>query len=222
MKTSWLKIGFLILALGLSACSEQYRVTDPGADPAEINEILDRMQTQGSAVSSFDVNLLGDLRDDPTGSIFFTRSGTNGLFPESVFSIADVSPFIDTGSSRLINVFEMELSEVSIAFVDGVSSPEFGSGRHFALMIEFNFQDGGPAEYYVGISNPEDYVFSDEAFEVQFPGVNGETIVLRSYGVSEDFSDELRTNVKFDVWVIDNQGQTFQIGQFSALAGFGG
>ncbi len=203
--------------LGLGACSNQWYEVNPGANEDEIVETINRIQSQ-TGTQAFDASLLADLNSDGGKTVYFLKSGGSGLLPEAVMSLRDVSPFLGgTATNNGLGVFGVGLSEVSVAFIDALSSD---NTRYFALMLEMKTDAG--TQYFVGISNPQDYAFSDNEFAVSFSGQNGQTVVLRTYDVDPDFSEALGANVAFQVYVLDQAGNEISIGHFAPLAGFGG
>ena len=217
---------FSKLAAGLSllvlaACSDQYKIVNPGGDSEDLNAMLDRMETV--QVNGFDQGLANQLLEDVGGTTYFTSAPSNGLVPESTFSIADSSPFTGSGNGAIQfpNAFDLFLDQVSIAFVDGLSA---NNDQYFMLLIEFNYQnDQGYAQAFKSISGPGSYGYSEDLFEARFisQGTSGETIVLRTFDLDPDVSNKLADNVQFQVYILDGNGIEYHIGQFSTLAGFG-
>ena len=200
----------------LTACSEQWHEVDTGASEDEIYEALDRMQGSNE-VQALGTNLITQMRDDSTNTIYFRKSANPGAVPESVFSMGDVSPIVG-GNQR--DVFDMFLTDVSIALIDGMVETGFGSERYFALMIELVSEAG--TQYVAAMSSPGQYFFDEDegVFEAEFQ-INGQTIILKTYNLSDTQTDALGATVKFDVYVLNPDGSGSPIGQFGALAGFG-
>jgi hypothetical protein len=220
IKSAVLKISIVVASLAVTtACSKQWREVDTGATEEEILEVIDRMQASPQA-ASVGTNLLTALRDDPSNVVYFKKSASPGAFPETVLSLIDMSPFI--GGSSPVNVFQLGLSEVSVVLIDGVASTSFGDERHFLLMIEMVMQDGS-REYFARSSGPGAYFFDNEGdtFEAEFTDANGETIILKTYDLDEEYADELAATVKFDVFRLNGDGSSSLLGQIAALAGFG-
>ena len=220
MISQTLKLSLLILISYLAtACSDQYRIVNPGGTSEDAYNTMNNII--GVSSSGFDTNLVNDMIDDPTHILYYTSSGANGLTAESVFSVADVGPFVGA-SGRGLNVFNLGLEQVSVVFLDALSSENI---QYYSLMIEFNYlnDEAGLNTTYKSIAGPSNYSYTDESFEVQFESMDGTGIlVLRTTDLDEDYSNKLGTHVQFQIYLKDkSSGRENHIGQFSTLAGFG-
>lgn len=220
-KTSKLFLGFLLSFSFLTACSDQWREVDTGATLEEINQSIDEMAAQ-APVSAFKQSSVSvnDLLEDPTNTIYFKRSAPGGAYPETVLSFADIRPFFPevTGPEH---VFSLGIQEATVIFVDGFAATT--NQRHFALMIKIIVPNSDP-KYFTAISEAGDYRFDDKegSFEVLLTGKNGDSLTLKTFNLSPDYKNELGPTPKFVVYRNEVDGSVTRIGQFAALAGFGG
>lgn len=198
--------------LMLTACSDQYKIVNPGADGAEVEETMSRIQASSSVSGDIET-----LRQDLNSIVYFAKSGTSGLVPETVFSFGSVAPFIGVyaQANRDYNVFEVGLTEASVAFLENFN----GEVKNCALLIELTFSDG-QVLHFSKVSYAGEYGFSEDMFVAQFSSENGSVIELRTTDLSDDYSNALADNIQFKVYEIRN-GQEREIGQFSTLASFG-
>jgi hypothetical protein len=218
MKLNVIKSLILVGAVAavVSGCSQQWREVNPGATPEEIDQILDRM-VNGPGLLGVDPTIVNQLKNDAETIVFFKRSEGLVVPPEVVMSLSDVSPFVN--GVPIQDVFSLGLQGATVIVLDGFANTSFGRDRFFVLLIEMIQADGTPT-YFSTMSQPGEFLFDsgEDLFEVAFTGVNGEALTLQTRDLSDDNDNELATNVKFKVFV-DEAGQRFPLGQFSALAG---
>lgn len=214
-------LAVILLATSVG-CSYHWRESDPGVDGQYVMSVFDEIAGQ----SSMFVNSgsLGDLRNDPYATFYFSHTGPMGPL-SSVFSFSDTS-FLGSVFNQPIpygaTVFDLQygygVSDASIIFYDSVS-PTTGA-RYFTLMIKLT--GSGGTSYFTTQSAPNDYSMTDTTFETRMP-VSGGTLVLRSYDLSPDYEDELAPSIKLNAYLIEQgTGIEYEIGQFSILHGFGG
>lgn len=212
MKKMILQLTLLFLVTGLTACSNQWRESDPSVSEDDAFQLYDELNVAVSGASS---TLIDDLRNDEGSAIYYAESGGSFGEAKSVFSFSDLG-FLgyDVGTT----VFDIGLNYAGVIFVDALSS---NNERHFALMLKLGSDQSQNAQTFTFVSEPGAYSFSDDKFEVSFNLQDGTTLVLRSYDVDQKVSDELAPTIHLKAYIIEN-GQEFAIGQISSLRGFGG
>lgn len=207
----------LILTLGLcslSACSTQYRDALPQISEEELNdvfaEIADNTGDSVVAALSQRTNMVGDK-----STVMYHAKEEGGRPAASVLSVEDMSFFgwdIDAPSYAVLSI-------IDVIFVDSAND---NGERIFSLLLrmEGDTQDGLPV-YFASSSQPGDYGFSENEFEVKIQAANGESLLLRSRDLSGKYADELGGSIKLDIYIDDGSADGVYLGQISTLSGYG-
>lgn len=221
VKSAMFGLLVVTMVLGTVGCSDQWREVDTGASEEDISAALDRM-TGAQEATTVNGSLATQLLNDSKNVIYYKQSASPGAVPETVMSLIDVGPFF-AGKSGM-NIFDLQLTSVAVALIDGVVETSFGAQRYFLLLIEMSPADGSAPTYYAQTSAPGAYFFDEknDTFEAEFAGKDGSTVILKTFDLDSKQSNELGAAVKFDVYTLNPDGTNRNIGQFGALAGFGG
>lgn len=204
----------------LSACSNQYRSADAGFTDQEVLQLIEEFQpmlaTQDAASGGVVAGMLQNIRGyvvnfyaGQTGPM-----GSNGSF----FSFSDMSLVGHPGKSIFAVEFEDGLQAVQVVFLDVTSRETLE--RKFMLLVKLIY-NGDQSQHVTFTSQRNAYNFTEDEFEITLQSSEfNQPIVMRSYDVNSEYSDDLANAVKFRVWVSEN-GQEYDIGQISTLAGYG-
>ncbi len=214
-------LGLAVLLLQ-SACSTQFRESQPQVSQKELKAAIEQMSVgpsqTGLAQTDFDT-----LMTDATGSLYYGISSGGRRPAVSLLSLNSLSvfdPAVDAGLSSE----DVGLDYAEVIFFDGIvreSTSNLVQGkRYFALMIRMEFLDGAQV-FFKQISGEDAYEFTDNDFAVTMRGANGEELILRSKDISQKVDSELGATVKLDVYQVVN-GSEFYVGQISSLHGYGG
>ncbi len=208
--------------LANTACSNQWRESDPGVDSEYALELFDQISENATAKSAgFNSQALSEVRDDPYSTLYFAESGAAMGEVASIFSFSDTS-FLGTVAGQPVpintNVFDLingyGLKKVSVIFYDGFTAND---ERYFTLMLKLE-TDGAPT-YFMAQSNQSN--LTDNEFSTSMNLTDGTTLVLRSNDISPDVEGELAGTIQLKAYIVEN-GIEYSIGQFSVLHGFGG
>ena len=212
-KAFWGILLFFALVLSVG-CSTQFREAEPQeTDEVVLQEIYAEMRAQvsgfGFSASAFDI-----IYDDKSSAFYHVRDSESRPAP-SVLSLLYMD-FLN-GFSFENQTTNIGLLNVDVVFVDGIDQAT--QERTFTLSIKMETQSGPIFNF--AVSDPGAYEFTDDRFEVSMTTDNRTKIVLVTNDLHEEYSDELGSSIKLDIYVIDN-GQDFYAGQVSTMAGYGG
>lgn len=218
------KIFMLFALLVSTACSNQWRESDPGISAGDMLSLLAEAQPTGGNVQSTGsgsdaISAAMTLKDDPNTVIYFADApGSSG----------PVSSVLGLGNMDFLNIGEglswQDFSQARIFFLDGFTT----SGRQGILLLGL-VQNGvaapaaDPTAAGAQTSAFTYYGFqgsisvSGGTFTASLTGSNGAQINLHSDDVD---GDQLMDVVQMRVYAVDGSGTEQYIGKFSTLTGF--
>jgi hypothetical protein len=208
-------------AFATSACSNQWRESDPGVDDVYVNQLFQEMAGSGGELTASFNNSVLQLDQDPYATLYFAESGPAMGEVPSIMSFQDTSWLGNLGGQQIpigTSIFDLisdyGLSKVSVIFYDGFGSDD---QRYFTLMLKLETSNG--TSYFKAQST--DFQISAHVFSVDFQLNDGSYLTLSSHDISPDTQGELAGTIKLDATIDDGSG-IYDIGQFSVLHGFGG
>ncbi|MCB0421741.1 MAG: hypothetical protein KDD61_12145 [Bdellovibrionales bacterium] len=201
-------IGFLMM-VSVSACSTQWRESDPGIDSRQLFEIIDEAlpigasSTGGSASQEF----LAIAKNDPYSAIFFAEGpGRMGTVNSILGFPGDLALFGKSGRTR------EEVKSVIVIMAEGMIE---GDDRiRYAMMVDIVFNDGDRST--VTFSSQGEREIDGKEFIVTMKGTTGE-YYLRSLDVT---GGELKPVIQLEFHQTDETGEPYMIGKVSTLSVF--
>ena len=196
---------FALLALGLTACSNQEITVDAAVSAAEMQEDLNIILNENTTLSAGSASNFRQLAEDPNTSIYYSRSGPMGSVYSvlAMYNINWLAPGLTRG----------EISQVMVFFLDNITN----QGRQVALLVDVLFTDGrAPLTQVFDINQS----IATDGDEIEFIVSNGvDQLILRSFDL-QDGLEELNASIQLNVFM-NNNGTEDYLGKFSALMGFG-
>ncbi len=211
MKKTFITLFIIVLSIGLSACSTNWKEGSSGISEEELFEDLNSMGSVSTSGTGSGSSLYNTLLDTEKTKIYFAKSGSSengGLGPaHSVLSIGDFSHF-SSGDEEL-SAYDLETAKV--ALIDGVDGDK---KRRFVLAVTYQVRDGHSVTSIVA---DKGFDFDGDKLQVTFTGANGDYQV-ETYDV-EDGVDELKSLIHLKMIIQTGDGES-SVGQFSILEGF--
>lgn len=206
---------FILGVFLLSACSTQYRDALPQISQEELAEVFEDIAENAGDSTVKALSARNNIFGSGQTITFYHAREEDGRPAASILSVEDMSFFkwdIDVPSYAV-------LSAIDVIFVDSVDD---SGERVFSLMLKMGGDtvDGNPI-YFVSSSQPGEYRFTDDEFEVRIPAANGNFLLLRTRDLSDNYSDTLAGSIKLDIYVEDDSVDGVLLGQISTMSGFG-
>jgi hypothetical protein len=206
------------LLLSLVACSNQSRTAAEMATQEDLfgqNGVFTQMQASNNLLQTLSVN---SFVNEKSSFLYHARE-TAGRPAASILSVGDMSA-LDNRIYKLPDMpsSQIGMSQVDVIFVDNVNQ---NGQRSFAL--GFRIGDGytQAINVFSGVSQYDDYSFSNNQFETAIRMESGSTIVVRSTDVSADYKNELSDAIKLNLYKLGQDNSLRYIGQISTMLGYG-
>lgn len=205
MKAKTIAIAFLLLS---TACSNQYRTSDPQMSSDAMMQLLS--EAQGTSTQSTGQDAIGQamqMKADPNTTIYFADApGPMGTVA-SVLAFDSLS-FLGAGA----DLYYGNISQARVFFLD---NPFAAGGRQDVLIVGIaSAASSGQFTYY---SFSGSGALDSGEFSVSFTGGDGRSFTLRSFDLD---GDSLAAAIQLRAYTTDGSGNEVYLGKFSTLSGY--
>lgn len=201
-------ISMALIAGGLMGCSNQWRETDPGVSPAQVQSMLSEVSSSAAATGGGGISQAMAIKDDPATAIYFAEAENTG--GDSISPMGTVQSIISLYNFSFLGLNDLTRDQIQgtriFFLVQKLGDGSFNCG----LIIGIKRAGGDGNFSYYGLSGVGS--INDGEFAVKMTGDSGEAIQVTSFDVDEG---DLLETIQLKVW--DSMGN--YNGKFSTLFG---